>query len=340
MRGVFPWFRRSLRGKAGRASANPVLALGIRSKDARLPLKMGKASYTLCLSDKQVATLKDCLTRDGFDFQDKEHALYSAKRGKLNVTVYRKGPKVLVQGKETEDFVKFVLEPEVVGEARLGYEEHWQAEMFEPHFGIDESGKGDYFGPLVVAGVYTNREITRALLDAGIMDSKRIGSRKRIRELAAGIRGEVGGGYKVIRWAPARYNLLYKDYKNVNRLLARGHATVIKDLSLRVPSCGRALSDQFSKAPLIAGELKNRGVRLKLEERTKAENDIAVAAASILARESFLDWMDQVSEKVGLDLPLGAGHGVKEIAREFLRKFGKEKLAEIAKLHFRTTKEI
>ena len=92
----------------------------------------------------------------------------------------------------TRPFVKFVLEPDVVGEARLGYEEHWQAEMFEPHFGIDESGKGDYFGPLVVAGVYTNSEITRALLNAGIMDSKRIGSGKRIRELANIIRAEVG----------------------------------------------------------------------------------------------------------------------------------------------------
>ena len=135
--------------EAIRANANP--ALGIRVKRARILLRMGKVTYTLALSDEQVAILKDFLSRDGFDFQEKEHALYSAKRGKLNVTVYRKGPKVLVQGKETEDFVKFILEPEVVGEARLGYEEHWQAEMFEPHFGIDESGKGDYFGPLVVA---------------------------------------------------------------------------------------------------------------------------------------------------------------------------------------------
>ena len=324
--------------EAIRANANP--ALGIRVKRARILLRMGKVTYTLALSDEQVAILKDCLSRDGFDFQEKEHALYSAKRGKLNVTVYRKGPKVLVQGKETEDFVKFILEPEVVGEARLGYEEHWQAEMFEPHFGIDESGKGDYFGPLVVAGVYTNREITRALLDAGIMDSKRIGSGKRIRELATRIRAEVGGGYKVVRWAPARYNLLYEEYHNVNRMLARGHATVIKDLSVRVPSCGRALSDQFTKAPLNTRELKNRGVRLKLEERTKPENDIAVAAASILARESFLDWMDRVSEKVGLELSLGAGSAVKEIAREFIRKFGKEKLVEVVKLHFRTTEEI
>ena len=314
--------------------------LGIRGKGVRVSSRMAKVTYTLALSDEQVTILKACLLRDGFEFKEKEHVLYSAKKGKLNVTVYRKGPKVLVQGKETEDFVKFVLEPEVVGEARLGYEEHWQAEMFEPHFGIDESGKGDYFGPLIVAGVYTNSEITRALMNAGIMDSKRIGSGNRVRELAGKIRAEVGSRYKVIRWAPSRYNLLYKEYNNVNLMLARGHATVIKDLSVRVPSCGRALSDQFTKAPLIARELKNRSVRLNLEERTKAENDIAVAAASILARESFLDWMDKVSGKIGLELPFGAGSAVKEVARKFIQKFGKEKLGEVVKLHFKTTDEI
>jgi ribonuclease HIII len=320
--------------------ANENRMLGIRGKGVRVSSRMAKVTYTLALSDEQVTILKACLLRDGFEFKEKEHVLYSAKKGKLNVTVYRKGPKVLVQGKETEDFVKFVLEPEVVGEARLGYEEHWQAEMFEPHFGIDESGKGDYFGPLIVAGVYTNSEITRALMNAGIMDSKRIGSGNRVRELAGKIRAEVGSRYKVIRWAPSRYNLLYKEYNNVNLMLARGHATVIKDLSVRVPSCGRALSDQFTKAPLIARELKNRSVRLNLEERTKAENDIAVAAASILARESFLDWMDKVSRKIGLELPFGAGSAVKEVARKFIQKFGKEKLGEVVKLHFKTTDEI
>ena len=101
---------------------------------------MGKVSYTLALSDEQVATLKDCLTRDGFDFQEKEHALYSAKRGKLNVTVYRKGPKVLVQGKETEDFVKFVLEPEVVGEARRCRSLH-KPENHEVSFGCWDYGQ-------------------------------------------------------------------------------------------------------------------------------------------------------------------------------------------------------
>ena len=301
---------------------------------------MSLTSYTLSLTPAQVSKLRKCLERDGFEFQEKQYAVFSGKKGKLNVTVYEKGPKVLVQGKETEDFIKFTLEPEVVGEARLGYEEYWQAEMFEPHFGVDESGKGDYFGPIVVAGVYTNREIARALIDAGIMDSKRIGSAKRIRELAAIIRREVGTGFKVIRWAPARYNELYEKYQNINRMLARGHAAVIDDLARRLPGCPRVLCDQFSKAPLITRELEMRKIDINLEERTKAESDIAVAAASILARESFVDWMELASEKLEIDLPYGAGVGIVEAARDFLKNRERGQLSNLCKLHFRTTQLI
>lgn len=301
---------------------------------------MARTSYTMPLDHDQAETLKLCLKRDGFEFQEKQYALFSAKKGKLNVTVYEKGPKVLIQGKETEDFVKFTLEPEVMGEARLGYEEHLQPEMFKPHFGVDESGKGDYFGPLVVAGVYTNQDITRSLMDAGVMDSKRIGSSKRIKELATIVRKEVGGGHKVIRWAPSRYNELYEKYQNVNRLLARGHAAVIEDLSRRLPGCPRVLCDQFSKAPLIERELKRRRLGIELEERTKAESDVAVAAASILARESFVDWMEQVSGKLGMDLPFGAGAPVLDAARQFVGKFGKKQLSDLCKLHFKTTQLI
>jgi len=297
---------------------------------------MAITSYTHSLTDNQVEVLREILERDSFEFQEKQYAIFSAKKGKLNVTVYEKGPKVLVQGKNTEEFIKFTLEPEVTGEARLGYEEHWQADMFEPHFGVDESGKGDFFGPLVTAGVYTNRDIARSLMNAGIMDSKRVGSSKRIRELAAIVRREVGSGFKVVRWAPTRYNELHRTYGNVNRMLARSHAAVIEDLSRRLPRCPRALSDQFSKAPLIKNELKARGVCIELEERTKAESDITVAAASILARESFVDWMEQVSHRTGIPLPFGAGKNVIVAARKFVKSQSMERLGDVCKMHFNT----
>src|SRR6184192_2366419 len=137
-------------------------------------------SYTHALTNEQTTKLRALLAELGFEFSPKQYTLFFAQRNKLSVAVYEKGPKVLVQGKGIEEFVQFELEPKIFGEARLGYEEVHSPEMFEPHFGVDESGKGDFFGPLVIAGAYVNREIARKFLDEGIQDSKRIGSDKRI----------------------------------------------------------------------------------------------------------------------------------------------------------------
>lgn len=301
---------------------------------------MALASYTMELDMGQVSKLKVILADSGFDFREKAYAIFSAKKEKLNVTVYEKGPKVLVQGKETEDFVKFTLEPEILGEARLGYEEELNPEMFEPHFGVDESGKGDFFGPLVIAGVYTNREQTRELMDIGITDSKRISSAKRIYELSAEIRKIVENRHKVVRWSPLKYNELYRRYKNVNRLLGVGHIAVIENLTKRVPSCPRSLSDQFARPDLLNNLARKCNLTVKIDQRTKAESDMAVAAASILARESFLDWIKKTSERCRIELPLGANETVKTAAREFVNKHGRDRLDTVSKFHFKTFSEI
>lgn len=295
------------------------------------------ASHTAALTPEQADRLRAVLERDGFDFAEKPYAVFSAKKGKLNVTVYEKGPKVLIQGKETEDFIRFTLEPEILGEARLGYEEIHTPDAFQPHFGIDESGKGDYFGPLVIAGVFTDGMIARRLMDAGVMDSKRISGAGRIRELAATIRGVPGIAWKIVAIGPERYNELHAQFKNLNRLLAWGHARVIEKLVAVRPDCPRALSDQFARAEVLASALKKNGVQIRLEQRTKGEADIAVAAASILARERFVEWMDKTGKAGGVKLPLGASGAVVAAAREVMERHGEESLGRVAKLHFRTT---
>ncbi len=141
-------------------------------------------SYTHPLSHEQVRKLRAVLEQSGFEFAPKEWTIFFAQKNKLSVAVYEKGPKVLVQGRGVEDFVQFELEPKVLGEAKLGYEEVHSPEMFEPHFGVDESGKGDFFGPLVISGVYVDRGIARKFVDSGVVDSKRISSDARIRALA------------------------------------------------------------------------------------------------------------------------------------------------------------
>ena len=296
--------------------------------------------FTSPLSPEQAAKLRLLLEADDFKFEPKPYTLYYASKNKLNVAVYEKGPKVVLQGKDTADFVQFRLEPEILGEAKIGYEAVHNPELFEPHFGIDESGKGDFFGPLVIAGVYVDRGIARKFMEAGIQDSKRIGTDKRIRDLARIIKTTQGAVASVVEIGPTKYNQLYRKIGNLNRLLAWGHARVIENLATQRPDCPRALSDQFANPRLIERSLMERGKTIHLEQRTKAESDFAVAAASILAREKFIDWMDQTGRSYGMALPRGASAQVKAVARQLTAAHTDGVLEQIAKTHFKTASEI
>lgn len=298
-------------------------------------------SHTAPLSRDQAERLRTLLTERGWKFVAKEHTLFAAEKPgeKVNVAVYQKGPKVLVQGKGTAEFVEFVLEPEILGRAELGYDEQLHPEMFSPHIGIDESGKGDFFGPLVVAAVYVEPEIARTFRASGIQDSKAIGSDARIRELAEVVRNTPGVAYEVLSFTPERYNALYAKFRNLNRLLAWGHAKVLESVLEQRPDCPRALSDQFADPAILQKALQARGKAIVLESRTKAESDPAVAAASILARERFVDWMDRSSKAYGEKIPRGAGTEVSRVAKNIVKERGAAFLTKAAKIHFRTAHE-
>ena len=169
--------------------------------------------FTAPLNLDQIEKLRALLEELGFTFTPKPYTIFFAQKNKLSVAAYEKGPKVVVQGKGVEEFVQFELEPKILGEARLGYEEVHSPEMFEPHFGVDESGKGDFFGPLVIAGVYSDRGIARKFRDAGVQDSKRIGSDARIHALADIIRKTSGGLFEVVLIGPEKYNQLYRKVR-------------------------------------------------------------------------------------------------------------------------------
>lgn len=305
-----------------------------------LPFMPALNTYTKPLTADQAERLRGILDDQGFTFETKPYCLYAGTKPQVNVLVYEKGPKVLVQGKGTEDFVINTLEPLVLQKAELGYEEVHMPEMFQPHFGIDESGKGDYFGPLVIAGAYTDSRIARQLLDAGVMDSKKIGSDAKIFSLAKVIREMPGLEWDIVTIGPERYNELHKKFGNLNKLLAWGHATVIGNLLKRRPDCPRTLSDQFANPLVLKRALGDLGNRIQLQQRTKAESDPAVAAASILARERFVSWMDACSDRAGVKLPKGASGAVKTAAKALIAKHGQEALAKVAKMHFKTTNEV
>jgi len=301
-------------------------------------------SYTCTLTDAQAAALQTHLEARDYRFREVPFARFAAERERVNVVFYQSG-KLVVQGKDTGDFVQFVLEPEILKEARLGYEEVLNPDLLLPRIGVDESGKGDFFGPLCVAGVYVNAAIVKAWRDAGIRDSKAISSDKRIAELAAVIRKTPGCVHTVVPIGNAAYNRLHAKMGTVNALLAWGHARVIENLMGQrhrmAPPPVRAISDQFAthKATL-AKALMPLGREIELVQRHRAEEDLAVAAASILARDEFVQRLGDLGRKFGVTLPKGASAAVIEAGTELVRRHGAERLPEVAKMHFKTSRAV
>ena len=202
--------------------------------------------------------------------------------------------------------------------------------------GIDESGKGDYFGPLVIAAVFVDATTQGELRLMEVRDSKKI-SDGRVLEMAPDIKTICP--HSVIAIGPQKYNELYTKIKNLNRLLAWGHAKALENLLERV-TCERAISDQFGDERLILNALQEKGRTIVLEQRTKAESDLAVAAASILARAEFLLRLKRLSSEVGTTLPKGASPAVELAAKMIVKKHGQDRLGLVAKLHFKTTQAV
>lgn len=206
----------------------------------------------------------------------------------------------------------------------------------QPYIGTDESGKGDFFGPLVVAGVLVNEENAEAFKKLGIKDSKKLKD-KQILELAYEIKKDAVTSVVVI--GNEKYNELYVKFRNLNKLLAWGHARVIENILEKEP-CEYALSDKFGDESLILNALMKHGQTIKLEQRVRAESDIAVAAASILARATFVQHIADLESYYGCKFPKGCNDGVKDAARVFVKQFGKLRLKEVCKAHFKTYHEI
>jgi ribonuclease HIII len=214
-----------------------------------------------------------------------------------------------------------------------------------PHIGTDESGKGDYFGPLVSAAVFVTPEIGAELKALGVRDSKRM-TDKAVRALAPKLRRLLDGRYAITAIGPKRYNQLYGEMraegKNLNTLLAWGHARSLEDLLGKGVKPQFAVVDQFADARYIEQKIlaDTRQSGLEIKQFPKAEADIAVAAASVLARESFLEWLERESARVGITLPKGASPQVIEAARKIVARDGRERLGELAKLSFKTTEKV
>lgn len=287
------------------------------------------APFVTQLEPKFTDKLHKDLIEQGFEITSPPYTYFTAKKRGISLTFYQSG-KLVVQGREKSAFVEFYLEPEIL--------QSFSSDSildFTPHIGIDESGKGDFFGPLCVAGIYGDDKTVVELKKIGVKDSKSL-SDQAIGILSAKIRGICP--YHVLRIYPNKYNELYGKFKNLNRFLAWGHAATIEQM-VKKTSCRSVVIDQFAAEHVVEKALQGK-VEVNLTQRHRAEEDVVVAAASILARHAFLEGLKRLGEEIGVELPKGASSQVIATGKRLVIKYGAEVLAKVGKTHFKTFEQV
>ncbi len=289
--------------------------------------------FVATISTELEAKLRQDLEGQGFSFAKPAYTLFSAQKPGVSCTLYASG-KLMVQGKAMEEFITFYLEPEILKSVAFSYPE--TEVNLQSHIGIDESGKGDFFGPLCIAGVQANEAQIKTLLSLGVRDSKAL-TDKVVLPLSVKIRQSCP--HSLIVLFPQKYNELYASFKNLNKLLAWGHATAIAEL-VQKTGCKEVIIDQFASEEVVEKALAAKQLTVHLTQRHRAEADPVVAAASILARAAFLSGLENLSAKYQISLPKGASQQIVRIGKQLVGLHGKEILSQVGKLHFKTTSEI
>lgn len=285
------------------------------------------------ITQKQAEEIKSILANLGATFDSVQYSVWRAKTSNFQAIYYTSG-KLLIQGKDVSDIASKVNE--ILGKSSCSEKKEEILMSAEKYIGTDESGKGDFFGPLVVAGVQVNSENKQKFIDLGVKDSKKLDDKK-ILQLANIIKANAV--HSVVVMTPVKYNELYNKFKNLNKLLAWGHARAIENILEKSP-CEYALADKFGDESLIKNALMQKGRSIILNQMVRAEADIAVACASVIARAEFVKRMADMEAKYELTMSKGASDKVVQQAKEFVKKYSFERLNEVAKIHFKTTNEL
>lgn len=280
--------------------------------------------------------IKEFFISKNAQFSEQQYSVFRAKTQDTVAVLYNSG-KLLLQGKDVSEIALEIQHiTQKISTTNLINSKNCFSCSDKPHIGVDESGKGDFFGPLVIAGVLADEENAKKFINAGIKDSKKLTDEK-ILKLAGIIKAN--SVHSVVVIGNEKYNELYAKFSNLNMLLAWGHARVIENI-LEKKSCNYAISDKFGNENLIKNALLPKGKTITLEQRVRAEEDIAVAAASVLARAEYVNRMSALSRRYELHLPKGASQQVLSAGKQFACLWGKEKLNCVAKTHFKTFKQI
>jgi len=287
------------------------------------------ATIDASLADK----LREDLKGQGFDITIPPYTFFAAKKKGVSCIFYKTG-KLTIQGKEMQPFIEFYIEPNILKTFNYTYA-HLDIDQ-TARIGIDESGKGDFFGPLCIAGVYAEGEAILKLKQLGVRDSKTL-SDSAIIKIASKIRQEYV--HHIVKINPTKYNELIVQFGNLNKLLAWGHATTIEQLAAQT-GCRRIVVDQFANEHVVLTALKRKKLSLDVFQRHRAEEDLVVAAASILARCAFVESLKLLEEHYGQLFPKGASKQTIAAGRAFVKTHGRENLGKVGKLHFKTIDSI
>ena len=293
--------------------------------------KSNKKENPSCFVTKIDLSLSEKLQNDlrefGYTFSKPPYTVFSAKTKGISLTLFESG-KLMVQGKNMSELIEFYLEPDILKSFAFTNPEAYVDT--KPHIGSDEAGKGDFFGPLCIAGVYADAEGIKTLAKMRIKDSKKLSDDK-VLTLSKKIKENFA--HHVIRINPPKYNELYGKFQNLNKLLAWAHAAIVDNM-VQQSGCNNALIDQFGPKPTIDSAVRKKQPQIELELRHRAEEDPVVAAAAILARASFLNAIDDIGKQVGHKIPKGASSQVRQMAQKLYKELGPEPLANICKRHF------
>lgn len=275
------------------------------------------------------------LTTKAFNYE----MIVNKNKESIKVLVYfgKKGVKTVLQGNK-ESLLYKQINKLLFGEELFIENNSIEMQNFDEYIGTDESGKGDYFGPLVTAAVYTNKQISFELEQIGVKDSKLI-SDNEIKKIETDVKKIIKSKFEIILINPEKYNLLFEQFKNLNKILAWAHTKAIQNLIESV-NCNNVISDKFGSERLIKSELAKKNIDINIFQTTKGERFTGVAAASILARAKVIDWFKNKSKEIGLEIPKGAGEQVNLIAQKILQKTDKEYLSKMIKFHFKNSQKI
>lgn len=260
----------------------------------------------------------------------------TSDKEKVKVLVYfgKKGIKTVFQGNKESVLYK---EVEEIATGKMTF--NFPQEKFdepEEYIGSDETGKGDVFGPLVTCAFYANAELKLKLTKFGVKDSKEL-TDTQITKIASQIKKLGEDNYEIISINPPKYNELYQKFKNINLLLNWSHSKAIENL-LKKKKVKTIITDKFRKKDLVFSKEFNHS-DYEIIQETKAEKYIAVAAASILARDRQLHWFS-LQKKEGFNLKRGASEEVKGDVKILLKNYGVDVLNTLTKMHFKTVKEL